>query len=252
MPSVADRPSHRPDTPAEVFGRAAVAYEQGRPGYPLAAVEWAVGPTPCSVVDVGAGTGKLTTALVAFGADVLAVEPSEPLRQQFTARLPYVRIHPGTAEDLSLPDNSVDIVAVGHAYHWFDAPVAQQEFARVLHPGGRLALLWNLRCENQPWQLEFTRLISGEDGTDHNPLAGMTRVYAGFAPFEQHDVPHTVILTIEELVLLAASRSAVIRLSPMRRAELLDAVRRLALTVAENGQIAMNYVTRCWRTTLVH
>ncbi|MFD3649860.1 class I SAM-dependent methyltransferase [Streptomyces cyaneofuscatus] len=246
MPSDADGRA----TSALRFGLADGEYDAGRPSYPLAAVAWAVGGGRPRVVDVGAGTGKLTSVLLESGAEVVAVEPDRRLRSRCAASLPGVPVKAGTAESLPLTDRSVHVVAVGHAYHWFDRGAARSEFARVLRPGGRLALLWNLRTELHPWEREFTRLIAGQDSVGQNPLPGMGEIGPPFSPFEEKDVPHTQQLTPEQLVALAASRSHVIGLPSAERADVLRRVGVIALSAARSGTVTLHYVTRCWRSRL--
>ena len=95
---------------ARSFGHVADDYEEARPGYPPEAVAWLLGPTPLDVADVGAGTGKLTSGLLAAGHRVVAVEPLDPLRAKLAAALPAARALPGRAEELPLPDAGVDAV----------------------------------------------------------------------------------------------------------------------------------------------
>lgn len=125
------------------FSRAATEYERARPSYPQAAIDAL--PLGGRVLDVAAGTGKLTRLL---HGDVFAIEPVSAMRAIATQFAPVVA---ATAELLPLPDESVDLVTVGQAFHWFDAPVALAEIARVLRPGGTLALLWNERDSRVPW-----------------------------------------------------------------------------------------------------
>jgi len=101
------------------------------------------------VVDVAAGTGKLTRLLLPFGAEVVAVEPVEAMRLALRAALPGVRVAAGTAEAIPLAESSVDAATVAQAFHWFDAPAALCELHRVQRPGGRLALVWNVRDEER-------------------------------------------------------------------------------------------------------
>ena len=125
------------------FARSAGAYERGRPGYPDEAVDALVAALPGrEVVDLAAGTGKLTRALVARGLDVVAVEPVAEMR---AAIAPPTRAVEGTAEATGLPAASADGVTVAQAFHWFDGPRALTEIHRVLRPGGVVALLWNRR-----------------------------------------------------------------------------------------------------------
>ncbi|GAA1287436.1 hypothetical protein GCM10009634_36700 [Saccharothrix xinjiangensis] len=130
---------------ASSFGAAADACAEHRPDYAPAAVRWALEAAPGPrVLDLGAGTGKLTGTLVALGADVVAVEPDPAMLGGLRRALPAVRALPGSAEAIPLPDGSVDAVLAGNALHWFDLAVAGPEIARVLTPGGVLAGLWNV------------------------------------------------------------------------------------------------------------
>jgi SAM-dependent methyltransferase len=134
---------------AQAFGDAAEVYDRVRPGYPAAAIEWltrvlGLGPGR-TVVDLAAGTGKLTVKLTGTGARVIAVEPSEGMLAILRRRAPQAEPLAGTAEDIPLPDGSADAVLVAQAFHWFDHDAALAEIHRVLREGGALALLWNRR-----------------------------------------------------------------------------------------------------------
>ena len=125
------------------FGASVNAYERGRPGYPSAAIRWLARRLPLkagvTVVDLAAGTGKLSRPLVSTGARVIAIEPLEAMRRAIG---PGIEAREGTAEAIPLPDASVDAVSVGQAFHWFDGKLALAEMHRVLRPSGMLALLW--------------------------------------------------------------------------------------------------------------
>jgi SAM-dependent methyltransferase len=145
------------------FGAAPEAYERGRPSYPQPAVdllcaELGIAPGR-DVLDLAAGTGKLTRQLVPTGARLVAVEPVEGMRGVLEQVMPDLRLIDGTAEDIPLPDNSIDAVVVGQAFHWFDAPAALQEIARVLRAGGGLGMLWNVRDDDSDWVSDVTRLL---------------------------------------------------------------------------------------------
>lgn len=134
------------------FGTAAVAYARHRPDYAQAAVRWSLDGAPGPrVLDLGAGTGKLTATLVALGAEVSAVEPDPAMLTELRSALPVVRALRGSAEAIPLPDASVDAVLAGNAMHWFDMDVAAPEITRVLAPGGILAGLWNVVDDGVDW-----------------------------------------------------------------------------------------------------
>ncbi|SFC17268.1 Methyltransferase domain-containing protein [Nocardioides terrae] len=142
-----------------VFGKVAESYDRGRPSYPRTAVEWLVGPMPMSVLELGAGTGKLTRTLVELGHDVHATDPDEAMLDVLRRHLPDVRTSVGSAEQIPAPDLTYDVVVVGQALHWFDLDKALPEIARVLNPGGTLAMAWNERDESIPWVRKLGRLI---------------------------------------------------------------------------------------------
>ena len=145
------------------FGSSAPTYEQGRPSYPpgvvdLFATNLGVGPGT-RVVDLAAGTGKLTRLLVAAGADVIAVEPVEAMRGQLRLHVPGVEVLDGTAEAMPVHDGGADVVTVAQAFHWFDPEPALAEIARVLVPGGGLGLVWNERDTSVAWVAELSTLF---------------------------------------------------------------------------------------------
>jgi len=133
------------------FDTAAEAYERGRPDYPVDAVGWLAGELGirpgARVLDLAAGTGKLTRMLVPTGAALVAVEPVGGMRRTFRAVLPGVPVLGGRAEAIPLADGSVDAAVVAQAFHWFDAPAAIRELHRVLRPSGGVGLVWNVRDE---------------------------------------------------------------------------------------------------------
>ena len=148
---------------AQSFGRVAIQYERGRPEYPRDAVSWLLEHAPDGrVVDLGAGTGKLTRVLVEFRPDIVAVEPLDELRQILEEVVPDVAALSGTAEAIPAEDQSVAAVTVGQAFHWFNPELALPEIARVLSPDGVLGVLWNLSDETVPWIHEFAVILGTE------------------------------------------------------------------------------------------
>ena len=231
------------------FGFEAAAYERGRPSYPPEAIDWLLPDGAHDVLDLGAGTGKLTTRLVERGLDVVAVDPIAEMLEVLRASLPETRALLGTAEDIPLEDNSVDAVLVAQAWHWFDPERAIPEVVRVLRPGGWLGLVWNTRDERLGWVRELGRII----GSDGDP--GRTRVTLPepFAQTARHQVEWTNYLTPQALIDLVASRSYCITSPAEVRTKTLDQVRELLAThpaLANSNGLALSYVTVCVRAIL--
>jgi SAM-dependent methyltransferase len=232
------------------FGPVAETYERYRPGYPAEAVAWVAGPTPGRVVDLGAGTGKLTRALLAAGHEVIAVEPDAEMRAAFAAALPGVRLLAGAAEQIPIPDASVDVVTTGQAFHWFDLDRAFPEIARVLRPGGALGVLWNARDESVPWVAELGQVLAGEDGTGATVDDEPETFGPLFGPVEQAEFHHADELDVAGLVGLAATRSHTITLPETERDELLrnvEEVGRRAAAGSPAGRLSLPYVTTALR-----
>ena len=236
-------------TRARSFGAAADAYERARPGYPDAAVEWLVPEGARTVLDLGAGTGKLTRSLAARGVEVVAVEPLAEMREQLGAALPEVRAVEGTAEAIPLEDDSVDAITVAQAWHWVDPERATAEAARVLRPGGTLGLIWNRRDERIDW----VRRIGEVMGSQGAEVIDMDEVEIGapFGPTERFVTDWERPMDVDLLVEMAASRSYVITATPKRRAEILDGIRVLVESDPHLGtEFDFPYRTYCFRATL--
>ncbi|MDX6485722.1 MAG: hypothetical protein QOF43_875 [Gaiellaceae bacterium] len=165
-------------------------YERGRPDYPAAAIARIVeclGLRPGrTVLDLAAGTGKLTRLLVPSGANVIAVEPVREMRQELEKRVPAVAALAGTAERIPLTDGYVNAVTVGQAFHWFDANAALREIRRVLRPGGGIALIWNARDERHPLQAALSEIIGTLEGdTPHRQQRNWKTMLAESGLFER-------------------------------------------------------------------
>lgn len=204
------------------FGAAATAYAEHRPDYAQAAVRWALELAPGSrVLDLGAGTGKLTETLLTLEADVVAVEPDLAMLAELGRALPGVRALRGSAEAIPLPDACVDAVLSGNAMHWFDMDVAGPEIARVLAPGGILGGLWNLMDDQVEWVAELAR-VSGpaaigprdtpaswrvQTAEMHLPRSGGTGL---FGSREQAEFPHGQRRTADSLIETFATKAAML------------------------------------------
>jgi SAM-dependent methyltransferase len=241
------------------FGGVATAYEAGRPGYAPRAVEWVLERAPGrEVLDLAAGTGKLTRSLLDAGAAPVAVEPSEEMLDQLRAGLPRVRALIGSAEDIPLPDASVDAVVVGQAFHWFKPDRALPEIARVLRPGGVLGLLWNVRDDNVSWVAAVTEAGAGSGDLVSQLTAGEEEEALAQSPLfespETFQVANPQPYDADRLVQWAESTSHVAILEPDRRLQVLDAIRAIALThpdLAGKKTFDMPYETYAVRANVV-
>jgi ubiquinone/menaquinone biosynthesis C-methylase UbiE len=235
------------------FAAVADVYERSRPGYPDDAVRWLAGQVPVDVVDLGAGTGKLTRSLVARGHRVTAVEPLEAMLEQLRAAAPGATAVVGSAESIPVPDGSADVVTAAQAFHWFDRPVALREIARVLRPGGRIALVWNARDDREEWVAEFTDTIVGRSVfREGGVLAATASIDESglYGPVERATFDHVQTLGRSELVELVRSRSDCAVLSEEERRPVLEHVEALFDVHATDGTLAMPYVTECFRAPL--
>ncbi|MFI1915545.1 class I SAM-dependent methyltransferase [Nocardia sp. NPDC020380] len=210
------------------FGTVAASYAEHRPDYPEAGIRWALEPArPAGdspeVLDLGAGTGKLTDGLLALGARVHAVEPDADMRAEFTRLHPDIPIAGGTAESIPLPDNSVDVVVAGQAFHWFDTDRAFPEIARVLRPGGVLAAFWNRDDHSVEWvaglnQLGRTHVSFQRRANSELPASPL------FHPFEQADFPHSQRRTVDSLTATIGTQSHTLVVEPEERVRILAAI----------------------------
>lgn len=247
-----------PRTPptAARFDPVADAYARGRPEYPAGAlrrlvVALGLGPG-ARVVDLAAGTGKLTGSLRAvLQVTVLAIEPSPGMRAQFRRVQPDVALVAAAAEHLPLRDGRADAVVVGQAFHWFRGKKALAEIARVVRPRGGLAVLYNTRDTRVPWMARFSPLLHSVEPTGGSESRG-DRWRAAFesgSPFEPLGVEQfewTNRVAADGLLDLALSRSYVSALAPDARSAFAGRVAEFAATdpdLAGRATIDIPYVT---------
>jgi SAM-dependent methyltransferase len=235
---------------ARSFGSVADVYERARPIYPDDAVRWLAGTGPHDVVDLGAGTGKLTRSLVALGHRVTAVEPSVEMLEQLRSAVPGAVAVEGSAESIPLPEASADVVTAAQAFHWFDQLVALREIARVLRPGGRIALVWNARDDRVEWVAELTETVIGRSTFRVGGIAAATATIdeSGlFGPVAHVEFAHVQTLRRAELLELVRSRSECAVLTEEERRPVLERSERLFDAHARDGVLTMPYVTECFR-----
>ncbi|SDC84540.1 class I SAM-dependent methyltransferase [Nocardioides lianchengensis] len=237
------------DLHARSFGAVADAYDRGRPSYPRDAAAWLVGEQPTTVLELGAGTGKLTRQLVDLGHDVHATDPDEAMLAILRRDLPDVRTTVGGAEEIAAPDASYDVVVSAQAFHWFDLDRALPEIARVLKPGGRLALVWNERDERIPWVKKLGRIIGTQDRATDPTEPVSTCGHFGFV--EDAVFKHWQGVDRESIIDLVRSRSNVAVLDEEARAAKLEEVRAF---YADYGRgmdgMQLPYVVRCFRSVV--
>ncbi|WP_436494207.1 class I SAM-dependent methyltransferase [Actinokineospora sp. HUAS TT18] len=228
------------------FGAAAVAYAEHRPDYAPAAVRWALEPAPGTrVLDLGAGTGKLTGTLLALGADVTAVEPDPAMLTELRRALPTVHALPGNAEAIPLPDASVDAVLAGNALHWFDMAVAGPEITRVLRPGGVLAGLWNVLDDRVAWIAGLERVSGPAAIGPRDTLTNWRTATAHLIDFgasEQSEFPHGQRRTADSLTATLATRAGMLVMPEQEREATLTRIRAY-LTTAVTGEFTLPMLT---------
>ena len=230
------------------FELVADLYERARPEYPSEAVAWVASKlgleSGSTIVDLGAGTGKLTRALLGTGGPVIAVEPGDAMRAELQRALPDVEALRGAAESIPLADGSVDCVTVGQAFHWFRHDEAVPELHRVLRPGGGLALLWNSRDHDKPVQQEISDLISPfvpPDRPGPERWATTLEQSALFVRPEEAHFPWMQQLDADGLAARIGSVSFVAAAPPEARAELDARLRTVAARLG--GVVDFPYVT---------
>lgn len=222
-----------------MFGTVAAAYAEHRPGYPPDAVGWALDGVgrPAHVVDLAAGTGKLTADLVERpGVTVTAVEPDPAMLHELTARFPAARAVEGTAERIPLEDGCADAVLVGTAWHWFDPPRALAEISRVLRPRGVLAVLSTVDDPAVDWvtgyhaAAEHGRPVASQVG-DH--VDGFP--HPAFTAPEQRTFRHDVATTVDGLIATLSTHSWALMSEPADREAAFDRIRTYLAARSETG-----------------
>jgi SAM-dependent methyltransferase len=239
-------------TPTGPYERVAFEYEQGRPAYALDAVSHIVREfgldQESPVIDLGAGTGKLTRMLVAHGLRVTALDPSPAMLDRLTSAVPEARTLQATAESIPLPAASVDAVTAAQAFHWFDAPTALASIHRVLRPGGGVALVWNRRDFGDPVQALLAELTDPPERTTPRgwklDVAGLVARTGLFTPVSAAEFRHVQPIRPDQLLDRLRSSSFVASLPEDRR---LSAERRL-----RDGLEAIGPVTQLAFATTVH
>ncbi len=249
-----ENPSGTVHHAANGYSAVAEAYVRGRPEYPQELTDWLreeIGLGRGSrVVDLGAGTGKMTPRLLATGADVVAIEPVTQMLDKLSTTYPRVEALTGAAQAIPLADGEVDVVVCAQSFHWFAGPAALSEIHRVLKPGGRLALIWNLSDTRVPWVTRLSETINRYEGDAPRFHTGAWRgafPYPGFGPLVERRYEHLHIGKPEDVIFHRVhSISFVGAMTPERRATLDQELRRLVddePTLSGREEIAVPYLT---------
>jgi ubiquinone/menaquinone biosynthesis C-methylase UbiE len=235
---------------ARSFGGVAEAYDRGRPSYPRKAAAWLTSEESLTVLELGAGTGKLTEQLVALGHDVHATDPDPAMLEILKARLPGVRTTEAFAEEIPGPDSVYDVVVGAQCFHWFDTDRAVPEIARVLKPGGSVALTWNERDERIPWVRKLGRIIgTSKQATDPTDILKRS---LQFLYVETETFTHWQTVDRNSIQDLVLSRSNIAVLDDDARAAKLD---ELLAFYDDYGRgmdgMQLPYNTRCFRARVI-
>jgi MOSC domain-containing protein YiiM/SAM-dependent methyltransferase len=231
------------ESAAKGFSAGADAYERGRPSYSPDAIarlvdELRIGPGT-RVLDLAAGTGKLTRQLVDTGAELVAVEPIAEMRAKLVAAVPSAEALDGTAEAIPLPNHSVDAVMVGQAFHWFDGVRAVSEIRRVLRPTGAVGMIWQARNVARPWIERLEQIIDAADDGHPRFRTGAWREafdhVALFDPIESAEFDTVQRGDVETIVDRVASISYVAAMPDDRRKAVVDEVRSVLATDPETA-----------------
>lgn len=240
---------------AKGFSAAAETYTRGRPDYPAQAATWlrddlALGAGK-TVLEVGAGTGKFIPVLRQSGAAIRALEPVEAMRQLLAATYGDVDVLAGTAASIPLPDESVDAVVCAQAFHWFATNEALVAFRRVLVPGGRLGLIWNVRDETVPWVAALSAILSPLEGDTPRYHSGAWRNMfpaEGFAFVGERSAPYIHQGNSEDVILRRMLSVSFVAAQPEAVQQDVEAqIRRLIAqtpVLAGRSEVAFPYETR--------
>jgi ubiquinone/menaquinone biosynthesis C-methylase UbiE len=251
LPAEADGGLH--PAAAGGFDAAAQAYERGRPSYPADAVSFLVRAlgiaADATVLDVGAGTGKLTRLLDPTGARLIAIEPVASMRGILALRAPRAMAVAALAERLPLRAACVDAIVVAQAFHWFDGPAALREFHRVLQAGGGVGLIFNRRRTDDELTTALAAIFEPHRRgvpTHRNDAWRLAfEATDGFQPLRRQSFEHAHEQRVRDVVDRVTSISFIATLPSDERTRVADDVRRAVIERAggEEGVVRLPYGT---------
>ncbi len=246
-----EQPTSSDLTPwARSFGAVAHAYDRGRPTYPADAATWLIGQESQIVLELGAGTGKLTGQLVDLGHAVHATDPDPEMLKILEANVPDASAKQASAEDVPANDASVDVAVVAQAFHWFDHERALPEIARVLKPGGHLAVVWNDLDQRIPWVRKLRAILA--DPKSVTDSAVVIEESALFGPVETKTFTMWQDVTRDSLIDIVRSRSYISTLDDDAREDRLAQVRALYDDYGRGHDgMQLAYNVHCYRAPLI-
>lgn len=244
------------------YFKSADSFATGRPGYPPEANDWLIKDLQLKhhsvVLDLGAGTGKFTPRLLDIGAHVIAVEPVPRMREKFAARYPEIQLLDGTADNIPLKSGSVDAVVCAHSFHWFATPEALAEIHRVLKPGGRLGMIWNLRDASVDWVGKVADVVSAVAADNPRYYSLEWRKvfpYTGFSPLNERHFRHAHTGLPEDVIVnRVRSISFVANLPPAEQERVFEQVREIVAThpeLAGKESVSVPYDTVAFHTVKI-
>lgn len=247
---------------AEGYQANADRYVKGRPDYPPEIAAWlrdVIGlHAGMTVIDLGAGTGKFTPRLLETGAQVIAVEPVPQMLEKLSAALPQVKTLAGTADAIPLPDESVDAVVCAQSFHWFATPQALAEIQRILKPGGKLGLVWNMRDARVGWVRKLNQIVDSHEGDAPRFYTGEWRKFfpfKGFEPLQEQVFMLGHRGAVEDVIYnRVRSTSFIAALPQPQQEQVIDRLRQLVAEEEElrgKDTVTVPYQTKAYYTTKV-
>jgi ubiquinone/menaquinone biosynthesis C-methylase UbiE len=244
------------ESPTSRFSNRADNYTRYRPGYPAGIIPYlqqTIGlKKDCSIADIGSGTGIFSGLLLKHGYGVKAVEPNEKMRITAEERLssfPAFKSISGTAENTGLEENSIDLITVAQAFHWFEPMAVKKEFSRILKPGGYTLLIWNILFDNTPFLAAYHKLKKKYAADiKHTHRANLSSIEAFFRPARviTRNFQHTQLLKREELKGYFLSFSTVPLQDNPSYNSMIQELDQLFLQYEKNGYVKMDYETKLY------
>jgi len=240
------------ETAAIGYARDTDRYHRGRPSYHPEIIERVASRYGQNgVVELGAGTGILTRQLIDLGVPVIALEPVISMRTTLSGTVPEADVRVGSAENIPLPDNSVDTIIAGQAFHWFDPPAALDEIVRVLRPEGHLVTVWNVRDESIRWVAEYSKVIEqyAVNAPRYRDMNWRRAINADhrLGPVDEARVANPQVISAHGVIDRVLSTSFIAALAPDRQQDVVNQVRRIVAPLGPTFELPYISQLQAWR-----